>query len=1562
MRSHLRRTAILAAAAVTASFAVHGSAASPDPAARGLDAFVATGEGVLSGDVARLQIETYGFVTTASPTPLGGVTIEAAWDPRSLEPAATAPPKVTATSDKDATATLAIPVPSGDDRDLTLLLALRFGEHSRTRSLKVHRRTARTLSVGVADRSVVPGTTVAAWARAVNNGDGTPVAHARVRFKLLEGTYARHVLDAETDGAGWAVTRIPIPPSDDPAWSWALVAELDDPRVPVGRVVLTTRDETPGEPSARVTFDTGSVEPGKSVGWRIVARDGSGAPLANQTLRVWSGPTGTKPPANDADWDGVSTTVTTDGAGVAVGTVTAPTVVSEAEATHVTLQARLVVEGKALTPTATVAVGARRSAIGVTPEAGALVPGIAQALFVTVLDEKGKGVAGEIMVEGDGLHEKLVTDEHGEGELRWNVPKEIGARRDVGPCASGVAATIRLTPLGALPAFGASPHLECIPVDRDRTSLVRVDRPMVRVGETLKPVLDLASTAPPAPGPTSFTLEPSIGTRSNGWAAGPASLVVAAGVPGIWTVGALRPRPTGDALAATSAVMVLPKVLPRLTVRTTSVRAEPDGEVEVEATLEGDGHAPLAGSAQAVLIDLEGGGSLAGIEAADTRLSLCRSVGIEDARCDAFLSDDKALDPLRRAVLFGRASHGTHVPLDPGGTAKKELEDAFGDVLRSLEGALFEATSAPNRLVDVRRKGPGGTTFNPELLTLTTGAMSEPPKTPGGEVFGLPDLLAVDSQVTFDNVARRVTRLKLFRVLAAVRAVKHDKQLDDDEPIWKDPNALLRRMVRDGTLEQAALLDPWGGTLQFVTGNAGLPFISVVRGFTLASPGPDGVLGTGDDLKDPFARVVKSGTPYANAMKEDELVDAKYDMQVSDATVDAWRSTIEAATGTALGDGLHGSFGTGSGQGFGSGHGALRGGAVRVTPQTIAHSWISERLRFDSAGKVRFKVPLGPIETRWGIGVLADADTGEPASATLTVPVALPTSVTIESGGAWTEGDRAAARVLVRNRTNAPIHAKVDLSAKNAVSLASEPSFVVDVPAGGLVGRSVPLRALGAGTASLTAHLTSAPLPDDSVEATWPVLVAGETLVNARSTWVTTGATLTSDVPPTNRPIGEASLVLERGVRRSVDLALAALDPDRLSSPRDLLATIEAATRVLRWATTNEPAGSPRRTRAADVLERAKARLVLVQGTIELDDLQHLITRRLELVAPAPAPKPAKPSAVEDKCPPKLWTLPEDEIVASEPPPEATGALPCWDAYVSDAIVHARSHAGGVEVARLYLTLVDRAHRSAQAKVLFAELLRQMTPDADGAIALASNKRVDRAIVYSALVRGGRDAGDPAKQAKLLGWLLVQRDANGSFGDARVTREAIDALVAFDGGAATVSEVRVRAGNVARDVRVSGDDVVTIPLGPNELRATIEVRGAPLLATLMRPMLRPFGAPGELVPSPITVQTTWPTDAAVGKNLNLHVELGESTGSRGRVRVRARIPLPPGVTLAAAVSGVKQIGGALVVQVDLSSKLGIDVPVRFGLAGTMSTREPTAFAPILGSPRAVAPAETLVVR
>ena len=1571
MRSPLRYGLALSALGLSLASAGHSAAAGPDPAARGLDAFVQAASAAYAGGFIDVQLETYGFPTVTSPSPLGGVSLEAAWDPRTFETrAAVAPPSVLGTTDRAATTVLHVPVPDGDERSLTLLVRMRFGDHSRTRELKVARRAPVYVELDVPDATVVPGSVVTAWVKARSTSTGEPLANKKVRVKLMEGTYARHIIDAVSDASGLAMVTIPIPPNDDPTWSWDLVAEVPDVRARVASVRLAARDETPGEPSLRARFDAPSVDVGQSIGYRLVARDGSGAPIANAPVRVWTGTTGMSPPKEDEEWEKVTTLVRTDPGGVVLGTVAAPTVVSPSKPTKLSLLARVSYEGRNLEQGDSASVGVPQPKVYVDPEAGSLVPGLEQRVSFRLLDSKDQGMAGETLVEGDGLKVKLITDAHGEGEITWKVPLDVGARRDLGPCAGDVAATVRLTPLTTSPqlASAGGPHLECLRVDREAKSIVRTDRSTVRVGDKVAVHVDATKRDP---APWSYSLASGAEQGSVAWsdASSQTQLSVAEGTSGIWSLTASQPVSREPFHAASTALLVLPKILPRVTAQVTGGRLAPNGTVEVEATLVDDRGQPLAGSVQALLVDLEGGASLAGLEAQDTRKRLCRELGAEDARCDAVLSADAGSEPLRRALLSGRSGSPVTPLVDPGGTAKDELNEAFGHVLRSLEGAVYEATASPERLRDVKRKTPSGAwTFNPELFTLTTAAMSEPPLTPGGEAITLPDLVAVDPQVTFDNVARRVTRLKLFRVLEAVRQAKKDRHLADDEPIWKDPNALLRRMVRDGTLDDSSLLDPWGGTMQFAkTAGASVPFLAVLHGFELRAPGPDGAFGTGDDVRDPFERVVRSGTPYAIAMSEDRLVDAKYDMEVADATVEAWNTTITEATGTALGDIIGHGSGTGTGQGFGSGHGRLGGShaTTRVGVTFFAHTWASAPIRTDKNGKVHFTVPLGPYETRWGIGILAHPDAAPSAATILSVPVALPLSVTVEAGGAWTEGDEAGVRIVVRNRSATATHATLRISSKEATQLLDprQAQSALDVPAGGLAATTVRVRATKAGTGSLTAEVSAPSLPNDAFEARFPVQLAGEVLVRTRAVWVSTASDVQVDVDAGHRLTGRAKLVLERGFAHTLDAALGALDPDTLTAPADLADAIEAAVRIERWSTTSAGVDAARTKRSHDLLLRARGRFAIAVEPVTDEDLKNALVRRADLLAPVDTAK----RPVADLCPHPV-DKPTDQtdlhlaLAAAEPPPEQTGSLPCWDAFVSDLVRHVTSDGSSVELARLYLVLADRAHRAVQAEHVLTELRRRVTPGETGAISLPSSVTADRSLVYAALLRGAKVGTTLAPRDRIAGWLLVGLDARGSFGSPAATLAAVEALLASELSNGASSDVRVRAGALTRDVRLSGDDQIEVPLDTDTTRAVVEVRGAPVFVRLVRPVFRPFGTPAELLATPLSLDVEWPKDAAVGKNLLLHVTLHERTYTPDKVRLRARIPLPPGVSIAAPVAGVKQLGGALLVQLDVKDNGYVDVPIRFATSGKVSTREAQILAPVLGEPRGVAPAQTLIVR
>src|SRR5260370_56036 len=73
-------------------------------------------------------------------------------------------------------ARLEVPVAQGDRRNLSLLVVLRHGEHSRTRTIEVERRPSERLELRIADRFVVPGSQIPVWVTAADARSGKPLA------------------------------------------------------------------------------------------------------------------------------------------------------------------------------------------------------------------------------------------------------------------------------------------------------------------------------------------------------------------------------------------------------------------------------------------------------------------------------------------------------------------------------------------------------------------------------------------------------------------------------------------------------------------------------------------------------------------------------------------------------------------------------------------------------------------------------------------------------------------------------------------------------------------------------------------------------------------------------------------------------------------------------------------------------------------------------------------------------------------------------------------------------------------------------------------------------------------------------------------------------------------------------------------------------------------------------------------------------------------------------------------------------------------------------------------
>jgi hypothetical protein len=1559
--------------------AAPAAAIGQDPAARGLDVFLHVPTHAAPGGTLSFTAEAFGFATPSNPLPLAGATLEAGWDPETLD-GAVPPAPVRITADAAGRADLALPVPVGKPHTIDLLVSVRYGGHTRTRTVKVERAAAATVELHTADRRVVPSSTISAWVRVVGV-TGAPLADTGVEIALLEGGATRQRQKLRTDRGGLVMARVPIPRIDEPVWEWTLRATADVPGSKPSEVTLTPREETPGKPTLQVAWDEppAGARPGDKLRFTVRVRDASGQPLVGQRTSYWVGQKGVEPPQDDA-WDKVATAAATDGDGQIERMYTAPTLV-KSTGTSLIVHAHATVEGHALTQASSIDVGTSTPEATLMPEGGSVVPGLTQRSLLSVDDGHGAPIAGRFEVKGDGLLATVQTDARGEAELSWKAPVGIGADRQVGPCAGGVAAAVVVRPLEDLPALRGrrDPFSLCVKIDRDAHELVRVVPDVARPGEKVRITVEAA--APVAQGAARAGARTRAGQsvvlsareRAQaiaGWLAADAEgrLTGEVTIPddagaGLWSATVVTPDSATETPAASASFLVAPRVLPQLEARRISGRATPGGSIEVEARLT-DGHGRgLPGSVSAIVVDAFGGGH-ANVSSLDTRARLCAELGAPSDACVAMLERDPKTDAQRRASLGSSPRTPTIASNDPAALARTGMRTVFGEVVRSLEGKVFEASASPSTLLDARRKENGRWVLNPELLTLVTEALPEPPLTPGGEPIVLSDLVAMDPQVTFDNVARRVTRLKLFRALFAVREERVRRSLDPEEPIFKDPNALLRRLVRAGTIQQDALLDPWGGTLQFVRSNAPQPpFLGTVRGWELRAPGPDGVLGNADDVRDPFERVLKSGTPYADAVQEDRIVDAKWDMVVSDDTVQAWKTMFEELTGTQLGLQGTGSGGGGRGEGIGTGsgygYGAGRGGLGISTGDAF---W-SAPIRTDAEGRVRIKVPLGDAETTWTIALVGVPDGLGPASTTLAIPSDLPLSLRVIAGARWVDGDVVETHVVVRNRTKSALRATVHAAAESAAALdpRTPADSIVDVPAGGATTVRLSVRATRAGEGRLALTARAPGVPDDVLRHTWEIAPAGEKRVLTKTSWVDGERDLGLELDQGYRLDGAARVVLERGYDDAIAAALGAMEPEGQRSTLGLVDALDAATRIERWATTRD---TPRhralagiaRSDAERALARAKAYAKLDEAAWPANDVPHgqwPPHARLRALA-----RPGDKGS--GLCPLPL----ADEAALDAEPPPGPDQPPCWGAFVSSTSASLATEMDPARVAAAVVALADRPHRIAIASALADHLRTLVKLRADGEMDPprgSLDDRAARATVYAALLRAARLGRSAASADVLFGRLAVLRDATGGYGSSSATLAVVRALLASQLDGHGTTRAHVRSGGVDRWVDVPQDGSVTIALPPGALDASVTTEGSGLVARLERPVLRMWTRPPPVQASPAGLEVVWPATAHAGKTDVLRVTLKEDADKP--LDVDARIPLPPGVSLAEPVTGVAQLQGVLAIRQRVgSSPTVLEVPLRFALAGRVTAPEAIARLARNPSAPAVAPARSFVIR
>jgi hypothetical protein len=166
-----------------------------------------------------------------------------------------------------------------------------------------------------------------------------------------------------------------------------------------------------------------------------------------------------------------------------------------------------------------------------------------------------------------------------------------------------------------------------------------------------------------------------------------------------------------------------------------------------------------------------------------------------------------------------------------------------------------------------------------------------------------------------------------------------------------------------------------------------------------------------------------------------------------------------------------------------------------------------------------------------------------------------------------------------------------------------------------------------------------------------------------------------------------------------------------------------------------------------------------------------------------------------------------------------------------------------------------------------------------------------------------------------------------------------------------------------REAEVPAGAVTSISLDPDTTEVVVKTSGPPLLAQIRSPVIRSWRATPPPHASPLALTTLWPTSPQRHHPAVLKLILGHRLGHD--VVVRARVPLPPGASLAEPTTGVHQVRRTLLVTAHLSGSSApaiIDVPLRFALSGRVTVPEATAHVVDEEAPIAYAPARPIDVK
>lgn len=782
----------------------------------------------------------------------------------------------TLTLDEDGRGLLEIPVPDDAPGSFHVVLELTTRARIVRRfELDVAVSEARTLTVEAFPRTIFPGSSVHVVGRVAASltDEAAPGETVALEVRDTAGP-VRSAVQVRTDANGVFTHRFEIP-RDVRLGMLSIGARTVTRERPIradAGVSVVARTAPPLLVAVRPASVV--VESDARVGVDVVVRRPDGRPLPRATVTFTDG--------RDVHRE---QRATTDARGRASLVFVAPRI--HERHTDVPIGVRVERAGVGTADaSALVRVAHAAFAGALSVEGGRLVPDLEGRVYVRAVRIDGRPApeGTPVRLVGPRLPPGLEGRTDSAGVAVFDV--RLGARAEDGEDACGGDAATSIT---ATIGEGARPGTvsRCAAVDADGVVRVRASQPRVLAGRPVRVMIARAARVAGAPIVIELLAESGavVATRTVPGDASEAELGVPADVRGTVIVrarvlfGAERTLLRGASTAVRVGAEEPLAVTSRLDAET----------MQATATLEG----PAADSATAIAIAMPIDEARARFGSYDVgrRIAIARpapSLAVQRAPSllEALLADVVPSDVAAPAALV--AGVVTALPSPPEGTGSV-LRDPYRARARFVEGRLalvFRAVevavdaSVPARIDDVAFVRNGRYAFNASILDVASGLGTlgtEGATGLSGEPLTVAQLASLDPAFTYDNVARRITRKRLFMLLLELRAFVRSNNLDLAWARPGEPRQWLEQLLESSgtyaSIEPRHLVDGWGRPFQLVPTSRPLEGRVVpVPGFALVSGGPDGRVGNGDDIVDPAARVLPSGGVYAQAVGEDALV------------------------------------------------------------------------------------------------------------------------------------------------------------------------------------------------------------------------------------------------------------------------------------------------------------------------------------------------------------------------------------------------------------------------------------------------------------------------------------------------------------------------------------------------------------------------------------------------------------------------------------------------------------------------------------------------------------------